>query len=114
MNSKLTRLLLWIGLPVLIIAAGVTYSLTRKQERTFFTSKVEKGDVTSVVQATGTINAVHSVLVGSQVSGNIDKLYADFNYKVRKGDVIARIEPSLFQAAVDQANPNWPWAARRT
>src|SRR5271170_2318102 len=97
------RWLLWVGIPVLLGAVALAIGMTRKQERTFFTAKVEKGDVISVVQATGTINSTHLVQVGSQVSGNIDKLYADFNYQVKKGDVIARIEPSLFQAAVDQA-----------
>jgi HlyD family secretion protein len=97
------RWLLWVGLPALLALVALAIGMTRKQERTFFTAKVEKGDVISVVQATGTINSTHLVQVGSQVSGNIDKLYADFNYQVKKGDVIARIEPSLFQASVDQA-----------
>jgi HlyD family secretion protein len=95
--------LLWIGVPALLIAGYMAYAMTRKQERTFFTSKVDKGDVISIVQATGTINAVTSVLVGSQVSGNIDKLFVDFNSQVKKGQVIAQIEPSLFQTSVDQA-----------
>jgi HlyD family secretion protein len=100
---KRNRWLLWGGLLAVLALVALAIGMTRKQERTFFTAKVEKGDVISVVQATGTINSTHLVLVGSQVSGNIDKLYADYNYKVKKGDVIARIEPSLFQAAVDQA-----------
>ncbi len=97
------RWLIFIGLPAVIALVVLAVAMARKQERTFFTAKVEKGDVISVVQATGTINSTHLVQVGSQVSGNIDKLYADYNYQVHKGDVIARIEPSLFQAAVDQA-----------
>ena len=100
---KRNRWLLWGGLLAVLALVALAIGMTRKQERTFFTAKVEKGDVISVVQATGTINSTHLVLVGSQVSGNIDRLYADYNYKVKKGDVIARIEPSLFQASVDQA-----------
>jgi HlyD family secretion protein len=100
---KRNRWLLWVGIPALLGLVALAIGMSRKQERTFFTAKVEKGDVISVVQATGTINSTHLVQVGSQVSGNIDKLYADFNYQVKKGDVIARIEPSLFQTAVDQA-----------
>ncbi len=100
---KRNRWLLWVGIPALLALVALAIGMSRKQERTFFTAKVERGDVISVVQATGTINSTHLVQVGSQVSGNIDKLYADYNYKVKKGDVIARIEPSLFQAAVDQA-----------
>src|SRR5947199_242147 len=97
------RLILWASLIVLAVAGLVGFSMTRKAERTFFSSKVEKGNVISIVQATGTINAVTSVLVGAQVSGNIDKMYVDFNSQVKKGQVIAKIEPSLFQARVDQA-----------
>ncbi len=97
------RWLLWLGLAVVGVGGSVAYSQTRKQDTTFFNAKVETGDVVSIVQATGTINAVTSVVVGSQVSGNIDKLYADFNSQVKKGQVIARIEPSLFQARTDQA-----------
>src|SRR5271170_4635553 len=69
----------------------------------YFTAKVARGDIRDVVDATGTINAVTTVQVGSQVSGQIAKLYADFNSRVHKGEIVARIDPALFQAAVDQA-----------
>ena len=69
----------------------------------YYTARVERGSVSQVVQATGTINAVVSVQVGSQVSGNIAKLNVDFNSHVTKGQVIAQIEPSIFQAKVAQA-----------
>ena len=65
--------------------------------------KVERGDITSSVTATGTINPVVTVLVGSQVSGTIKALYADFNSRVKEGDIIAQIDPAIFQAQVDQA-----------
>jgi HlyD family secretion protein len=65
--------------------------------------KVERGDVNLVVTATGTINPVINVLVGSQVSGTIKELYADFNSQVKEGQVIAQIDPAIFQAQVDQA-----------
>ena len=68
-----------------------------------FTAKVERGAIRDVVEATGTINAVVTVQVGSQVSGSIAKLNADFNSRVHKGDVIALIDPALFQGAVLQA-----------
>jgi HlyD family secretion protein len=64
---------------------------------------VERGDIFQVVDATGTINAVTTVQVGSQVSGVISELHADFNSHVSKGDVIAQIEPALFQGAFAQA-----------
>jgi HlyD family secretion protein len=64
---------------------------------------VERGALTASVSATGNLNAVVMVLVGSQVSGMITELHADFNTAVRKGQIIARIDPALFEAAVNQA-----------
>ncbi|HEY2138618.1 MAG TPA: efflux RND transporter periplasmic adaptor subunit [Chthoniobacterales bacterium] len=69
----------------------------------YSTSPVEQGDILQVVDATGTINAVTTVQVGSQVSGVISELHADFNSHVEKGDVIARIAPELFEGALAQA-----------
>lgn len=68
-----------------------------------FTASVERGDIKDVVEATGTINAVITVQVGSQVSGTIAKLNADFNSRVHKGDVVALIDPALFKGALLQA-----------
>jgi HlyD family secretion protein len=68
------------------------------------TAKVEKGGISEIVSATGNINAVTTVQVGSQVSGTIRKIEADFNSRVRKGEVIAQIDPQLFEASVVQAS----------
>ncbi len=65
--------------------------------------RVERGEISSTVTATGTINPVVTVLVGSQVSGTIKALYADFNSRVKEGDTIAQIDPAIFQAQVDEA-----------
>jgi HlyD family secretion protein len=70
------------------------------------TAAVERGEVDYAISATGNPNAVVTVQVGSQVSGNIMALYADFNSKVTKGQLIARIDPAPFQAKVDQARAN--------
>jgi HlyD family secretion protein len=67
------------------------------------TALVDRGPITAVVTATGTVNPVISVLVGSQVTGKIKALYADFNSVVTKGQVIAQIDPLLYQARVNQA-----------
>jgi HlyD family secretion protein len=67
------------------------------------TATVTKGAITQVVTATGTLNPVTNVQVGSQVSGNIQKLFADFNSEVKAGQTVAQIDPMLFQAAVTQA-----------
>ncbi len=67
------------------------------------TATVTRGAITQAVTATGTLNPVVNVQVGSQVSGNIQKLFVDFNSKVKAGEVVAQIDPILFQAAVTQA-----------
>jgi HlyD family secretion protein len=69
----------------------------------FQTAAVTRGGLTQAVTATGTLNPVVTVQVGSQVSGNIAKLFADFNSQVKAGDVVAQIDPVVFQATVTQA-----------
>jgi HlyD family secretion protein len=69
-------------------------------------STVDRGDIVSQVVAQGTIAPVVSVDVGSQVSGTIGELYADFNTEVKKGQLLAKLEPDLFQADVDQQEAN--------
>jgi HlyD family secretion protein len=70
------------------------------------TEPVTKGDIQATVTATGTVNAVTTVLVGTQVSGTINKLYVDFNSRVKKGQIIAQIDPSTFESQVLQARAN--------
>jgi len=95
----------WLVLVAIALVAGllVTLGMSRAPKQQYFTSKVQRGTINDMVQATGTINAVKTVQVGSQVSGTISKLSADFNSRVKQGEVIAEIEPSLFQGAVLQA-----------
>src|SRR6266487_984661 len=89
---------------VLLIAAFFLFSrLERSNAAQFQTATVTRGPITQTVTATGTLNPVVNVQVGSQVSGNIQKLFADFNSKVKAGDVVAQIDPVLFQATVTQA-----------
>jgi HlyD family secretion protein len=97
-----------IGIILIIaLAAAVFYSLRSKgNEIKFKTEKITKGDIQMTVTATGTVNAVTTVLVGTQVSGTIKNLYADFNSPVKKGQVIAQIDPATFQAQVAQAQAN--------
>src|ERR1700720_4078973 len=87
-----------------VVAVLAAFGFTRKSQDQNFTAKVERGNIHDVVEATGTINAVITVQVGSQVSGVIAKLFVDFNSRVRKGDLIALIDPALFQGAVQQAD----------
>jgi|ERR1043166_2303924 HlyD family secretion protein len=95
----------WIILMVAVVATGlfIAFGLNRAAQTEHFTAKVERGDINDAVEATGTINAVITVQVGSQVSGTIAKLNADFNSRVHKGDIVALIDPALFKGAVLQA-----------
>jgi len=77
------------------------YSTRSKVE--YVTVRADRGDIDGTVTTTGNLNAVITVQVGSQVSGNIKALYADFNTKVKKGQLVAQIDPAPFQAVVDQA-----------
>lgn len=92
---------------VVIIAAVVGSYFYFRHGRTevleFNTVVVTRGDLTSTVTATGTLNPVVNVTVGSQVSGRISKLYVDFNSPVKQGETLAEIDPSTYQAAVEQA-----------
>jgi HlyD family secretion protein len=81
----------------------VTLGLNRSTQAQHFAAKVERGEIRDVVEATGTINSVITVQVGSQVSGTIAKLNADFNSRVHKGDIVALIDPALFNGALLQA-----------
>jgi HlyD family secretion protein len=87
--------------PVIVLV--VAFGLNRNTQAQHFTAKVERGEIDDVVEATGTINAVITVQVGSQVSGTIAKLNVDFNSRVHKGDVVALIDPALFKGALLQA-----------
>jgi HlyD family secretion protein len=88
---------------VAFVVLVVAFGLNRNTQAQHFTAKVERGEIDDVVEATGTINAVITVQVGSQVSGTIAKLNADFNSRVHKGDVVALIDPALFKGALLQA-----------
>ena len=72
----------------------------------FKTGRVTKGNIRATVTATGTLNAVTTVLVGTQVSGTIKQIHADFNSRVKKGQLIAEIDPAQFEAQVEQARAN--------
>ena len=88
---------------VLIGAAFLLRRCTSGSGATYQTAEVARGPITQAVTATGTLNPVQNVQVGSQVSGNILKLMADFNSTVKAGQVIAQIDPVVFQANVNQA-----------
>jgi len=107
MGNRRKNSLLIIPLVLSALAVGAYYYLGKMGQsgsnQKYRLVKVERGDISSSVTATGTINPVVTVLVGSQVSGTIKALHADFNSRVKEGDIIAQIDPAVFQAQVDEA-----------
>jgi HlyD family secretion protein len=90
----------------MLVGAGVWgyfYTQSRGNAPKYRTIQVERGPLTAAVSATGNLNAVTTVQVGSQISGQIKQLFADFNTLVEKGQIIARIDPEIFEAKVNQA-----------
>jgi HlyD family secretion protein len=98
------RFLPWlIAIGGLLLIAFVVRHLRTGGAATYQTANVTRGSITQAVTATGTLNPVLNVQVGSQVSGNISKLFVDYNSQVKAGQVVAQIDPALFQATVTQA-----------
>ncbi len=107
MNKTVTRILLIVAIPVLSGAAILLFSRGDAEIASpyrFVT--LEQGDIEYVVSSTGTLDAVTTVEVGTQVSGIISNIYVDFNDQVRKGQIVARIDPTLLESAVEDAEAN--------
>ncbi|MGE3507275.1 MAG: efflux RND transporter periplasmic adaptor subunit [Vicinamibacterales bacterium] len=100
----------FLTLVVLAALGGGSYAYYRYRQTpvppVVTTAAITRGDIAERVGATGTLQAVTTVQVGTQVSGTIQSLHADFNSLVRKGQVIARLDPSLFQTQIEQARAN--------
>jgi HlyD family secretion protein len=100
------KLALVLALIVAAAAGGGWYwyqSRADGAEVRYRLAKVERGPMAAVVVASGTLNAVTTVQVGSQISGQVKEIYADFNTAVKKGQVIARIDPATYELRVNQA-----------
>jgi HlyD family secretion protein len=97
---------LWIiGITLVVITLTVLAWKTKleKQEFVFTTTTVEKGNISNTITATGTLEATNTVVVGTQVSGVIQKLYVDFNSAVKKGQLIAELDKSTLQSSLENA-----------
>lgn len=95
-----------LAMIVVLAVAGIGgyfWLSSRDSGPKFRTEKITRGDITSTVTASGTVNAVTTVLVGTQVSGTVKEIFVDYNSPVKKDQVIARIDPATFEAQVDQA-----------
>ena len=96
-----------VAVPLVLVGAGVTWFAVRRSASdepvTFKVAKVDRGTIEQIVTATGQLSAVVTVQVGSQVSGIIQSLGADFNSQVKEGQIIAQIEPTRFKANLEQA-----------
>src|SRR5579859_2330653 len=94
------------ALVVLAIFVGGWAIRGRSDDPNYLTAEVQHGGITSVVQATGTINPLTTVPVGSYVSGTVQYVFADFNSRVRAGQVLAQLDPSIYEAQAIQARGN--------
>ncbi len=106
--TRRKRLLVLVVFVALL--AGVTLSFTvfahKAADNQYYTEKIERGTIRTVVNATGTLQSVVTVQVGSQVSGQIEALYADYNSVVKRGQLLAKIDPRNFQAQVEDSKAN--------
>ncbi|HXP82145.1 MAG TPA: efflux RND transporter periplasmic adaptor subunit [Verrucomicrobiae bacterium] len=106
LRSMMHRALL-VAPPVALLLWVSYITVGARTTAQYFTAKVEHGDISQVVQATGTINPVNTVPVGSVVSGNVVSVSVDFNSQVKKGDVLAQIDPVPFENALAQAQASY-------
>lgn len=104
MNKKKWWFVIGIAAVVLVITAWLVFSPGSKTQ--YKLDRIEKGDIQVLITATGKINPVTKVQVGTQVTGTLSKIYVDFNQKVKKGQVIAQIDPTFLKAQLLEAEAN--------
>src|SRR5271154_4450075 len=96
-----------VGAGCIILIFGYwLYARAKANDPKYTTVVVRRGDIVSAVQATGTINALTTVPVGSYVSGTVQYIFADFNTRVKSGQVLAQLDPAIYEAQVTQARGN--------
>lgn len=92
---------------IVFIGTFAGWFFLKREKISYRTIAIDRGDIIVQISATGTVNPVTTIQVGSQVSGTITKRYVDYDSKVKKGQVIAELDPALFQAQVDQARGSY-------
>ena len=105
-RNNMKRVLIVSAVVIILATAAYFFLRGNNNEPQFRTEKVVKGDIVMAVTATGTVNPVTTVLVGTQVSGTIKEIFVDYNSSVKKGQLIARIDPATIEAQVEQARAN--------
>jgi HlyD family secretion protein len=105
LDNSSRRNWVWIAVVIVALAAGGWYwrSSHKPETTTFESEEVARGDLLETVSATGQLQAVETVPVGTQVSGTIDKLYVDFNSKVKQGQLLATLDPSVLDSNLESA-----------
>ncbi len=106
MKSKSRKALLLLGGVVVLLAVLGWIWDRRPVAAEFLTGKIERGTIRNIINATGTLQAVTTVQVGSQISGTVSALYVDFNAQVRQNQIIAQLDPASFQVQVMIARAN--------
>ena len=103
------KIIITISVIVILAAASVLYFMwkgSKNTEISWITVQPEKGDIQNLVTATGTVNALKTVQVGTQVSGVISKIFVDFNDVVKQGQVIALLDTRTLKVSLDEAKSN--------
>jgi HlyD family secretion protein len=101
-GSRLGRTML-VAPPIALVVLSIVWTYTNSSDVQYYTAKVDHGSITQVVQSAGTINPFVTVSVGAQVTGLILANYVDFNTDVKKGQLVSQIDPTPYQAKLDQA-----------
>jgi len=102
---KLLKIILWIVFLLAAVTGGLKYMRPENKDKPQFrTEKLTRGTISALVTATGTLNPVQLITVGSQVSGKVTKMYVKVNDHVKKGQVLAEIDPALLLAQIKQDN----------
>jgi len=95
--KKNKKLLIILAIAVMAVLAGIIIVFSGSKKIKFKTAKIQKGEITQTVRATGNVNPVTTIIVGTRVSGTIVALYADYNSRIKKGQLIAQIDPTPFE-----------------
>src|SRR5579864_1642113 len=95
-----------VGIAIVAALVALYVMKTRTPTIRYINMPVRRGNITASVQATGTINPLTTVPVGSYVSGTVEYIFADFNTRVHNGQVLAQIDPAIYEAQVDTARGN--------